>query len=135
MENSFDLIENFFKILNNSNFLLITAGAGFSVDSGIPDYYGDEGFWKSIPVLKSYELNYKGICNPKWYNFFNFRFVQKPNLAWAFWFHCYDLYKNTKPHEGYFILKDLIQNKFKDNYFSIFKFYSSLHIKRRWSLF
>jgi NAD-dependent SIR2 family protein deacetylase len=34
------------KLIKDSDALLITCGAGFSVDSGMPDYYGDEGFWK-----------------------------------------------------------------------------------------
>ena len=26
--------------------ILLTTGAGFGVDSGLPDFRGDEGFWK-----------------------------------------------------------------------------------------
>jgi NAD-dependent SIR2 family protein deacetylase len=46
-ENNYEYeIELACNLIKNSTALLITAGAGFSVDSGIPDYYGDEGFWK-----------------------------------------------------------------------------------------
>ena len=31
--------------------LLITAGAGMGVDSGLPDFRGTQGFWRSYPVV------------------------------------------------------------------------------------
>jgi hypothetical protein len=31
--------------------LLITAGAGMGVDSGLPDFRGKNGFWRAYPAL------------------------------------------------------------------------------------
>ncbi len=31
--------------------ILITAGAGMGVDSGLPDFRGNEGFWKAYPII------------------------------------------------------------------------------------
>jgi len=31
--------------------LLITAGAGMGVDSGLPDFRGKNGFWHAYPAL------------------------------------------------------------------------------------
>jgi hypothetical protein len=31
--------------------LLIAAGAGMGVDSGLPDFRGNQGFWKAYPAL------------------------------------------------------------------------------------
>ena len=32
--------------------LLIGAGAGMGVDSGLPDFRGDKGFWRAYPALR-----------------------------------------------------------------------------------
>jgi NAD-dependent SIR2 family protein deacetylase len=31
--------------------LLVTAGAGMGVDSGLPDFRGTQGFWRAYPVI------------------------------------------------------------------------------------
>ncbi len=91
--------------------LIITAGAGMSVDSGLPDYRGKEGFWKAYPLLKKKDMNLQQICNPEW-------FVRDPQFAWGFFGHCYGLYKNTQPHRGYQILKKWAAQK--DNEYFVF---------------
>ena len=40
------------EVLRSSNALLIGAGAGMGVDSGLPDFRGTEGFWKRLPRLR-----------------------------------------------------------------------------------
>ncbi|WP_269843530.1 Sir2 family NAD-dependent protein deacetylase [Campylobacter pinnipediorum] len=37
------------EIINSSNAIIITAGAGMGVDSGLPDFRGDKGFWNAYP--------------------------------------------------------------------------------------
>ena len=37
--------------VRQSDGLLITAGAGLGVDSGLPDFRGSGGFWKAYPAL------------------------------------------------------------------------------------
>lgn len=57
--------------------MLITAGAGMGVDSGLPDFRGSEGFWKAYPVVANLGLSFEELANPA-------LFKQKPHLAWAF---------------------------------------------------
>lgn len=40
------------RILRDCDAVLITAGAGLGVDSGLPDFRGTEGFWRAYPALK-----------------------------------------------------------------------------------
>ena len=93
------------EIIKESNFLLITAGAGIGVDSGLPDFRGDEGFWRSYPIAKQLGLNFQALANPKWFEI-------NPKLAWAFYGHRLQLYRDTIPHEGFKILLNLPHNKF-----------------------
>ena len=38
-------------LLRSADGLLIGAGAGMGVDSGLPDFRGDHGFWRAYPPL------------------------------------------------------------------------------------
>ena len=35
------------EVIQAADSILITAGAGMGVDSGLPDFRGKEGFWKA----------------------------------------------------------------------------------------
>lgn len=85
-------------IIRNSDALIVTAGAGMGVDSGLPDFRGKEGFWREYPVFKDMGLSFEDIANPEW-------FTRAPNLAWGFYGHRRDLYQRTVPHAGFGILK------------------------------
>lgn len=37
--------------ISQAESLLITAGAGMGVDSGLPDFRGEQGFWNHYPAL------------------------------------------------------------------------------------
>ncbi len=39
------------KLISAADGLMITAGAGMGVDSGLPDFSGDDGFWRAYPAL------------------------------------------------------------------------------------
>lgn len=91
--------------------ILITAGAGMGVDSGLPDFRGNEGFWKAYPVAKDRNLSFEALANPKW-------FESEPTLAWAFYGHRLNLYRETVPHEGFALLRELCRSK-GDDYFII----------------
>ncbi|KAK2167599.1 hypothetical protein LSH36_26g11033 [Paralvinella palmiformis] len=78
--------------------LVITAGAGMSVDSGLPDYRGQEGFWRAYPPLKKMGLKFENMNTPEWFH-------NDPEFAWGFFGHQYDLYWRTEPHQGFQILK------------------------------
>jgi len=78
--------------------LLIGAGAGLGVDSGLPDFRGNDGFWKAYPPLKKLGLSFAKLANPYW-------FRSDPELAWGFYGHRRNLYRRTQPHQGYSLLK------------------------------
>ncbi|HVE10838.1 MAG TPA: Sir2 family NAD-dependent protein deacetylase [Paraburkholderia sp.] len=78
--------------------LLITAGAGMGVDSGLPDFRGPEGFWRAYPALRQRGLSFEEIANPAHFN-------DDPALAWGFYGHRLALYRATVPHEGFAILR------------------------------
>ncbi len=84
--------------IEQADALIITAGAGIGVDSGLPDFRGNKGFWKAYPVIEKLKIPFSKMANPYW-------FESKPKLAWAFYGHRLNLYRSTVPHEGY---KDLL---------------------------
>ncbi len=86
------------KLIHNADSLLITAGAGMGVDSGLPDFRGSAGFWKAYPALTEESLSFEDLANPVW-------FQHDPARAWGFYGHRHLLYKETIPHEGFQILK------------------------------
>jgi NAD-dependent SIR2 family protein deacetylase len=67
------------------------------VDSGLPDFRGNEGFWKAYPPFARLGLSFVELANPRW-------FRSDPTLAWGFYGHRYNLYRSTTPHEGFRIL-------------------------------
>lgn len=83
--------------------LLITAGAGMGVDSGLPDFRGNEGFWQAYPALRQAGISFSTIACPA-------TFREDPQLAWGFYGHRLDLYRRTEPHEGFSILRDLCRH-------------------------
>jgi NAD-dependent SIR2 family protein deacetylase len=80
--------------------LLITAGAGIGVDSGLPDFRGPQGFWSAYPALGRARISFERIANPA-------AFASNPRLAWGFYGHRLNLYRATVPHAGVDILRRL----------------------------
>lgn len=79
--------------------LLITAGAGMGVDSGLPDFRSPEGFWRAYPALGKLGIPFQEMAQPQW-------FTERPEMAWAFYGHRQRLYRETKPHLGFSMLLD-----------------------------
>ncbi len=102
-------IERARETVKEADALLITAGAGMGVDSGLPDFRGTEGFWRAYPIAKKLGLRFEELANPRW-------FEENPKLAWAFYGHRLNLYRNTEPHEGFYLLKKAGEQK-KGKYF------------------
>jgi len=100
-------IEQAKRFIEEADAVLITTGAGMGVDSGLPDFRGNEGFWSAYPVIKNLGIDFEDMANPKW-------FLSKPQLAWAFYGHRLNLYRDTKPHEGFKMLLDLVEKKNND---------------------
>lgn len=91
-------------VLRESEALLITAGAGMGVDSGLPDFRGPEGFWRAYPALARLGLRFEEMANPAWFH-------RDPALAWAFYGHRLGLYQSTRPHAGFARLLDLARSR------------------------
>jgi len=102
-------IKNAQEAIEDAGAILITAGAGMGVDSGLPDFRGNDGFWRAYPPLKDLGLEFHDIANPKW-------FTTDPKMAWGFYGHRLNLYRTTQPHNGFKILKTLSEYK-ENNYF------------------
>ena len=66
--------------LREADGLLVAAGAGIGVDSSLPDFHGNEGFWRACPPLQREGLSFEDIANTE-------RFTQHPKLAWGFYQH------------------------------------------------
>lgn len=86
------------RVIASANAFVITAGAGMSVDSGLPDFRGDEGFWKAYPPFRKLGLSFSALANPRW-------FEEDPALAWGFYGHRLNLYRSTRPHDGFNVLR------------------------------
>ena len=78
--------------------LLIGAGAGMGVDSGLPDFRGREGFWAAYPPYARLGLDFAQLASPAW-------FRRDPRLAWGFYGHRLGLYRSISPHEGFRALR------------------------------
>jgi NAD-dependent SIR2 family protein deacetylase len=82
------------ELIGDADGLIITAGAGIGIDSGLPDFRGENGFWKAYPALGKLGLSFAQIANPR-------AFKANPELAWGFYGHRLQLYRDTVPHEGF----------------------------------
>lgn len=91
------LFERARAALARADALVITAGAGMGVDSGLPDFRGDRGFWRAYPPYEKLGLNFVDLANPSW-------FRRDPELGWGFYGHRLELYRATTPHPGFAIL-------------------------------
>ncbi|WP_341909420.1 Sir2 family NAD-dependent protein deacetylase [Polaromonas sp. YR568] len=86
------------QVIAGADALVIAAGAGMGVDSGLPDFRGNQGFWRAYPALAKANLNFAEVASPR-------TFEQDPSLAWGFYGHRLDLYRKTVPHAGFHILQ------------------------------
>lgn len=84
--------------------LLFTSGAGMGVDSGLPDFRGNTGFWKAYPPYASRGLSFVDMANPQWFH-------SDPEFAWGFYGHRLNLYRETVPHRGFSLLLDFASRK------------------------
>jgi NAD-dependent SIR2 family protein deacetylase len=85
-------------LIHAADALVIAAGAGFGVDSGLPDFRGTEGFWKAYPALAKSGIAFQDIASPD-------AFHAHPRQAWGFYGHRLALYRNTRPHAGFALLR------------------------------
>ncbi|WP_419187264.1 SIR2 family NAD-dependent protein deacylase [Caldimonas tepidiphila] len=86
-------------LLRQADALVIAAGAGIGIDSGLPDFRGNEGFWRAYPALGRARLDFSEVASPH-------TFGRDPALAWGFYGHRLGLYRRTEPHAGFALLRD-----------------------------
>lgn len=92
------------KIINESDALLIVAGAGMGVDSGLPDFRGSNGLYNAYPPFSQLGSDYMEMTRPS-----GFRW--NPSLAWGFWGYQLNLYRKTNPHQGFHLLYEIAESK------------------------
>ncbi|ATY15236.1 NAD-dependent protein deacetylase [Amycolatopsis sp. AA4] len=85
------------ELIRGAGALLVCAGAGMGVDSGLPDFRGGEGFWRAYPPYAGLGLRFEELADPQ-------HFASDPELAWGFYGHRLDLYRKTVPHRGFSLL-------------------------------
>ena len=93
-----DSISHAADLIAQADALIVAAGAGIGVDSGLPDFRGKEGFWQAYPALGREGVDFYRIACPE-------AFRTHPARAWGFYGHRPNLYRQTEPHAGFHILK------------------------------
>ncbi|EAT16807.1 NAD-dependent deacetylase [Desulfuromonas acetoxidans] len=95
--------------LQQAEALVISTGAGMGVDSGLPDFRGDEGFWNAYPMYKNLGINFYDAANP-------IHFSRDPEFGWGFYGHRTNLYRETVPHNGFSLLQKWINTLGLDSF-------------------
>lgn len=93
-----EALETAASLIARADALLVTTGAGMGVDSGLPDFRGNEGLWRAYPALARSGLGLTSIASPE-------SFRTEPRLAWGFYGHRLSLYRRVVPHAGFALLR------------------------------
>ena len=91
-------LERAAALVAGADALVIAAGAGMGVDSGLPDFRGNAGFWKAYPALAAEGTAFMDIASPA-------AFHADPRRAWGFYGHRLAMYRRAAPHAGYELLR------------------------------
>src|SRR6202008_1354525 len=75
-------------LIASADGLVIAAGAGMGVDSGLPDFRGTHGFWRAYPPYARLGLTFIELANPHWFD-------RDPTLAWGFYGHRSNLFPSN----------------------------------------
>ncbi|CAN0624491.1 Silent information regulator protein Sir2 [Burkholderia multivorans] len=82
------------RLVQGADALIIAAGAGMSVDSGLPDFRGSNGLWSTLLPEGMRERDIgaltQGGC-----------FTNDPVSAWRFYGRAIDVCGHATPHAGY----------------------------------
>lgn len=91
-------VERAADLIVQADALVVAAGAGMGVDSGLPDFRGNAGFWRAYPALAADGVAFMDIASPG-------AFHADPRRAWGFYGHRLALYRKTVPHAGFALLR------------------------------
>lgn len=92
-------IEKAAAAIKSADALFITAGAGINNDSGLIDFEV-----RSNSLISRFKKSPENVDHPIW-------FEKNPRIAWAFYGHRLNLYRQTLPHEGFTKLLELGEKK------------------------
>jgi NAD-dependent SIR2 family protein deacetylase len=98
------LIARAAQMVRDADAIIIAAGAGMGVDSGLPDFRGKSGFWKAYPALAAAGIDFQAAASAA-------SFVRVPKRAWGFYGHRLALYRATVPHAGFALLQKWASTK------------------------
>lgn len=97
-------IQRAVQAIDQADALIITAGAGMGIDSGLPDFRGKNGFWKAFPPLQHLGKSFVQMATPD-------LFHNNPKLAWGFYGWRLNAYREVTPHRGFALLKQWADSK------------------------
>ena len=63
MKNSNNAYLHSAELIAGADALVIAACAGMGVDSGLPDFRGNEGFWQAYPALAKANLDFMDVAD------------------------------------------------------------------------
>lgn len=92
------------EVIRAAEVFVVTAGAGMGVDSGLPDFRGNQGFWQAYPPYARLGISFVECANPE-------HFERDPAFGWGFYGHRTNLYRDTVPHAGFGIIMRWIEAK------------------------
>ena len=95
--------------VRNADAMVVTAGAGMGVDSGLPDFRGNQGFWNAYPMYERLGYSFIDAANPA-------NFEGDPAFGWGFYGHRTNLYRETTPHRGFRLLQDWARQFNQDSF-------------------
>lgn len=78
MEPASKSIDHAADLIAQADAIVVACGAGTGVDSGLPDFRGEEGFWRAYPALGQVGLSFYDIASPR-------AFRAHPERAWGFY--------------------------------------------------
>jgi len=93
-------LETIYHWLKTSKCIVITAGAGIGVDSGLASYRGDGGQWGSVET-DTHQSVFE-VVNPS-------ALVEHPEFGWKMFASRLIEYTKTEPHHGFQILRSWIE--------------------------
>lgn len=96
-------------MIRDADAIAIFTGAGMGVDSGLEQYRGKDGLWTQSIMLNNKPVNYAELMTPA-------GFMNEPEAAWGLIGNLTEKYRNTEPHEGFSILREIA---FQREYFVI----------------
>ncbi|MBC8265590.1 MAG: NAD-dependent deacetylase [Flavobacteriales bacterium] len=102
--NTKSTITDSLDLLQKADVIVVFAGAGMSVDSGIEQFRGNDGIWTKSILINGEKVDYPNLMTHN-------AFIEKPELAWGLIGNLIKKYTSTTPHKGYSKLLNILSNK------------------------